>query len=402
MTAIAEQLDEQWSHEPAPLDEPDGTGFGGWADWAEWVEPVERSLAAVSASALEDRIERLYDRDPARICPAATHVIALIDLSGGRSEVPIRQQRTLIMRRLREHFPFVEAVAGVTPTRYAVLARRHSGLAGTLSSLEHRLRSEANALGSVAAVWCEPLPEDPADIRAMMRGLRIVPGLVHQDDRAALAGGSSLEILAGVELDAAPDGDSLERSVARWAARSLVTALVCAILMSGLGVGAITASVHPWTGTEVASTATPSTSATEGSSVDAGRGVMSVLVAGDPGLLDHARAWLRDARSHGLLDEQVADRPAPSTPAAPDLAPRPEPETPPVEPPPVPEGPDEPELPLPEPKDPEPLPIPQTEPPSAALLPEVPVAGPVAGGVVNEVTHEVDGVVDDVADTLLG
>lgn len=178
MTAIAERLDEQRGDDDTALDEQGSTGFGGWTDWTEWVQPVERALAAVSASALRDRVERLYDRHPASISPAATHVIALIDLAGGRGEGPVREQRVPIIRRLREHFPFVEAVAGVTPTRYAVLARRHSGLAGTLSTLEHRLRSEADELGSIAAVWCESLPEDPGDIGAMMRGLRIVPRMI--------------------------------------------------------------------------------------------------------------------------------------------------------------------------------------------------------------------------------
>lgn len=387
MTAMAERLDEQRGDEPTALDAPDSNGVGGWADWADWTQPVERSLAAVSASALEDRVKRLYDRHPANICPTATHVIALIDLSGGRGETLVRERRVLIMRRLREHFPFVEAIAAVTPTRYAVLARRHSGLAGTLSTLEHRLRSEVDELGSIAAVWCESLPEDPGDIGAMMRGLRIVPRMTEQDDRAALARGSSVEILAGVDAHTTPDDDPVQLSVARWAAHSLITALVCAILMSGLGVGAITASVHPWTGDEVASTDTTTNMAVVGpSNVDAGRGVMSVLTPGDPDLLDHARGWLRDARAQGLVGEDVADEPAPSPPAASDLTVVPE----------APEEPDEPEAPLPEPQDPDPLPIPQTEPPSEPLPPEVPLVG----GVVDDLTHEVEGVVDEVTDTL--
>ncbi len=407
MTAIAERLEEQQGTEPTVLEEPAVNGFGGWADWAEWIEPVERSLAAVSASALEDRVERLYTRGPERICPAATHVLAMIDLGDSRSEVPARKRRLLIMRRLRDHFPFVEAVAAVTPTRYAVLARRHSGLAGTLSTLEHRLRSEANDLGSVAAVWCEPLPEDPGDIAAMMRGLRIVPRMAHQDERAALAGGSSLEVLAGIEATAAPDDDSAKSSVAHWAAHSMITALACAILMSALGVGAITTSVHPWQGSEVASTNATSTTA----NIDAGRGVMSVLAPGAPALLDHARGWLRDASAQDLIDEDVANEPAPSPPTAPDLTVLPDPDPAVASPaspeapaapaaPETPEAPDEPELPLPEPQNPEPLPIPQTEPPpeppSEPLLPEVPLVD----GVVDDVTHEVDGAVDEVTDTL--
>lgn len=390
MTAIAERHDVQRGDDATARDEQESTGFGGWSDWAEWVQPEERSLAAVSASALEDRIERLYAHDRERICPAATRVIALIDLSGGRDEALVRERRVLIMRRLREHFPFVEAIAAVTPTRYAVLARRHSGLAGTLSTLEHRLRAETNDLGSVAAVWCEPLPEDPGDIRAMMRGLRIVPRITEQDDRAALAGASSVEILAGADVDTEREADSVELSVARWAARSLITALVCAILVSGLGVGAITASVHPWTGNEVASTdATTTTAATGLSSVDASRGVMSVLAPGAPDLLDQARGWLRDARAQGLVGEDVAHEPAPPTPSVPDPADLPQPVTPPIESPAVPKEPEEPGVPLPDPEpvDPEPLPIPQTGPSSEPLLPELPL---------------VDGVVSDVTDTLLG
>ncbi len=185
----------------------------------------------------------------------------------------------------------------------------------------------------------------------------------------------------------------------------MVTALVCAILMSALGIGAITTSVHPWKSNEVASThatsITTSTSvSTAASSIDAGRGVMSVLAPGTPGLLDHARGWLRDASAQGLMDEEAADEPAPSAPTASDLTALPEPD-PPVEPSAAPEEPDEPELPL-EPQDPEPLPIPQTEPPSAPLpeplLPEVPLVD----SVVDDVTHEVDGVVDAVTDTLSG
>lgn len=142
----------------------------GWSDWAEWVEPVARSVAAVSSSVLAGRMVRRYN-DP--VPPSKAFVLVMVDV-GSSDGPPAAAQavRVAAMVEIRGHFPLVDVVAAIRPSRYAVLARRHPGLSGTLRSLEERLHGEALVIESLARVWCEELPEESSEIPAFVPGPR--------------------------------------------------------------------------------------------------------------------------------------------------------------------------------------------------------------------------------------
>lgn len=377
---------------------PSATDYAlhGWADSAEWVEPIERSLAAVSASTLADRSANLYGPGSA---PSLSHVLVVIDT--GDPDGPATQahdHRVATMAHLRVHFPFVDAVASVGSARYAILAHRHAGLAGTVASLERRLQADPAATATGAAVWCEELPDDRHDIDTCIRGLRVKPASAHQSNRGELAAGLPVEVLAGARRPDAPlTVEASERrrlTSGRWLGRSAALALAAALLMGGAGTAAaLSARLQPWKGFHPGSHAAERVRTDGGAgSGRAGQDMLSLLIPGfSPGLVEELLGLVGDAdrvpyapstptapAPGGLVlnpgDLPVGTSPATPTPRNPDTAPPlPLPSEPPETPPP-PGTPAPPEIPIPE-EPPTPPPVPELPPPPA---PE-PILEPVTG-----------------------
>lgn len=356
----------------------DGSGIHGWSDWAEWVEPVEWSLAAVSASVFAERAGRLYGPDRS---PDATHVAVLVDV-GTPGEPPARSHasRVATMAELRAHFPFVDAIAALGPSRYAVLARRHTGLAWSLGSLEARLQADPAGLGTVAAVWCDELPATPEDVPAFVRGIRIKAPSRDQQDRGALAAGPPVEVLARNPVTDT-DGSSVSiwavpRRV-QWVGQTAVSAVFAATLAFGAsGAAVVGAAVSPWRlgplGV-VEDGAGSSMQVTRAAAGTAATDILSFLAS--PSFLEQLIAILTEAEARGVAGAghaesglgafagrtgdaatsrlPVPDGPSasgtPATPATPETPPLPGPPEPPAppEPPPPPETSTTPEPPAP-------------------------------------------------------
>lgn len=358
----------------------------GWTDWAEWVEPVERSLAAVSSSALTDRIARLFVETPA---PAVNHVAVLVDVgSPTDADAACHAVRVATMLELRAHFPFVDAVAALSSTRYAVLARRHPGLAGTLTSLEHRLRGDSGRIDAVATVWCEELPDTPADVAVFVRGLRIKPRTEKQVDRGLLAAGLPVEVLAGAAVAA---GTPRRNRPGRWALRSAAAALGTAVMASAAGAttAAVGTAIAPWH----ARPSAPAVTAREGTP-DAGAGILSFFApstkplvgevtveAGEPELSPPAP---RPETSITAGDPVTGGAPAiPEAPAPPEAPAAPEAPQPPD----VPDAPESPEAPVVVPPG-DLVPTPGTG--EESLLGNLPLVGPLLAVVQSTLTPTSD------------
>lgn len=359
-------------------------------------------MAAVSASALSDRAVNLYRAGAA---PSLTHVLVVIDDGDRDGHATPGHHRVATMAHLRAHFPFVEAVASVGPARYAILAHRHAGLAGTLTSLERQLQSDPAVMATGATVWCEELPDRLDDVDTCIRGLRIKRASAHQSNRGELAAGLPVEVLAGAYRPIEPF--RVERPERRWLAgrrwlgRSAALALAAALLMGGAGTAAaLSARLQPWKGLHPGSQAAERVRTDGGvASGRVGQDMLSFLIPGfSPGLIEELLALMGDAdrgpyapstptalAPGGLLlsPSGTGVGTSPTTPVAPvpDTAPPlPLPSEPPPTPPP-PDAPAPPGIPIPEdppalPSAPELPPPPEPEPilePVTALLPEVPV-----------------------------
>lgn len=378
---------------------PHDVALHGWLDWAEWVEPIERSVAAVSASVLADRLRRVFSEP---IHPWLTHVVVLVDVGApGDADAASHFARVATMVELRAHFPFVDGVAALNPTRYAVLARRHPGLSGTLNSLEERLRDDAADIEGLARVWCEELPDTPGDVAAFVRGLLVKPTPFHQNERGSIAAGFPVEVLATSVVPASPRPQP-RPTQRRWALRSAAAAVATATLMSAAGAAATVgvSSVRPLIDRlrGVASPEPVGAAFAPAANDLLGGDALSMFIPGfSASLVGDLRALIsreptgtiRPGGSGGNLaatpDLPVPGLPEPASPGvapvAPATPPLAEPEPPPVEPPGVPEPP-EPEAPgIPEaPAVPGPPPIEPVEPvkeiekiePDPGLLPIVP------------------------------
>lgn len=375
---------------------PHDTALHGWNDWAEWVEPVTRSLAAVSSFVLGERISRRF-RGP--VAPNITHVIVIVDV-GSPSDLDAASHavRVATMVELRSHFPFVDAVAALSATRYAVLARRHPGLSGTITSLEARLRDDAGGLDTVAQLWCEELPDRAQDVAPFIRGLHVKPSRRRQEDRGALATGLPVEVLAA---HATPGGhfDRTRRRGGSWALRSAVAAVVTAVLMSGAGAAAAVgiASIRPvLDGLRANHSTEAARGAGEPVALASSRAdALALLVPGlSPSLLEELAALVRDAGGRvGVTPRGIngspdlgspatlsGTTPGPGTPGTPGTPAPPAPPAPP-DPPELPQQP-APELPpatVPPAPEPEPPALPEPPPvPTPPQPPAPPVIPPVA------------------------
>lgn len=164
--AVRDELDE--AHLTAAL----GAGF-------ESVGPESFTRAAYfgGAGELRRRLGHLYRQHrEAGLQVADTHALILVhvdadDLAPGEHGSALHSVATV----LREHFPFVGAIASLGPTRFAVVAHRHPGLAVSIGTLQTALQSAPALLGTTLSLWLAPLPASAAALPRFVRRLVVNP-----------------------------------------------------------------------------------------------------------------------------------------------------------------------------------------------------------------------------------
>lgn len=310
----------------------------------------ERGVGAVQVGGLDDLFDccaALYAEADLRDGPGDTHVLVVVDLAPLDGDTVGGPAVLHTWDLLHVEFPAVSTIAVVDTWRFAVLARRHPGLAKAVTVLDERLATHV-ASAAATAVWCEKLPDRADDLARFLNGVVVKPATRDQDARDSLAGSPS------PEPDVAVD-DTGARRVRRmlWQGQAPLATAAAAVVVVLAGTGIVGAAHAPWRNV----TQTTANTRTLDGKGPGGAGAAPSSPPGffSPGVLEELGPWMRSLgpwlagqSTAGPSPTRTSGRPssprgsgtassAPEVPPAPAPAPLPEtPQAPAPEPPPAP------------------------------------------------------------------
>lgn len=122
---------------------------------------------------LRSELGGLYTASSAAgIRPADTWVLVLVEADArGKHGAERGAVAFSTAEAVREHFPLVEQVVCLEGGRFAVLARRHPGLAVGITTLERALRARTELVGVEVSMWLVPLPAVASALDLFLRRL---------------------------------------------------------------------------------------------------------------------------------------------------------------------------------------------------------------------------------------
>lgn len=193
-------------------------------------ESFPRARLFGDADDLRSRLADVYGWDTA-VSPADTHALLAVAIEG---EYPAGRGVHAVGNLLAEHFGNAERVAWLDAGRFAVIVRRHPGLAVGIAGFEAALAAHVALEGIEVRMGLETLPATRAGLARLVQELvdGVRPRRQANDERLALTLVDTPRFVGGPD-PSTPWQRSRRRLAAAWAGGlSLVSASVAVVLVA--------------------------------------------------------------------------------------------------------------------------------------------------------------------------